>query len=201
MNKAKFYTGLRTRVGALSQTQVDGNEAILNEFENHPSLTRPQMAYILATAYHEVDKKMQPIREYDRGGNRAYAVWKTNSKGVKYCFKDRRRTDVYVESEYPFIYYGRGFVQLTWWNNYDKMGKRLNVDLVNNPDLAMDINIAAKVLVVGMLEGTFTGYKLGRAVNASGTNFLLARKVVNGTDANIKIAGYAQMFLSILNAA
>lgn len=40
---------------------------------------------------------------------------------------------------------GRGFIQLTGRSNYKSMGEKLGLDLVNNPDLAKDPAVAAKV--------------------------------------------------------
>jgi len=45
-----------------------------------------------------------------------------------------------------FKYRGRGFIQITGKENYDKIGKAIGVDLVNNPDLANDPEIAAKII-------------------------------------------------------
>ncbi|MDB5099743.1 MAG: hypothetical protein JWM80_4164 [Cyanobacteria bacterium RYN_339] len=43
-------------------------------------------------------------------------------------------------------YKGRGFIQLTGRANYESYGKKLGIDLVNNPDLALRPDVAAKVL-------------------------------------------------------
>jgi putative chitinase len=43
-------------------------------------------------------------------------------------------------------YAGRGFNQLTFKGNYEKYGKLLNLDLVNNPDLVNDPKVAARVV-------------------------------------------------------
>ena len=45
-----------------------------------------------------------------------------------------------------FKYRGRGFIQITGKENYDKVGKLIGVDLVNNPDLANDPEVAAKIV-------------------------------------------------------
>jgi len=45
-----------------------------------------------------------------------------------------------------FKYRGRGFIQITGKENYDKIGKIIGVDLVNNPDLANDTEVAAKII-------------------------------------------------------
>lgn len=47
-----------------------------------------------------------------------------------------------------YKYRGRGFNGLTGRSNYDFYGKKIGVDLVNNPDLLNDPKIAAKALVM-----------------------------------------------------
>lgn len=46
-----------------------------------------------------------------------------------------------------FKYRGRGDIQLTGKKQYEDMGKKLGVDLVNNPDLAKDPKISAQIAV------------------------------------------------------
>lgn len=43
---------------------------------------------------------------------------------------------------------GRGYIQLTGRDNYDRYGKKLGIDLVNNPDRALDPKIAAQILAL-----------------------------------------------------
>lgn len=45
-----------------------------------------------------------------------------------------------------FPYYGRGLIQLTWESGYRKYGDLLGVDLVSNPDRALESGISAQVL-------------------------------------------------------
>jgi predicted chitinase len=42
-------------------------------------------------------------------------------------------------------FYGRGYIQLTWKDNYEAASKALGVDLIANPDLAMQSDIAARI--------------------------------------------------------
>ena len=62
-----------------------------------------------------------------------------------------------------YKYRGRGDFQLTGKGNYERYGKMIGVDLVNNPDLANDPAIAAKIAVAYMKDrykgGGFEGMK------------------------------------------
>ena len=87
-------------------------------------------------------------------------------------------------------FYGRGLIQITHEDNYKRMGKALGVDLVNNPDLALDRAISADIAVRGMMEGIFTGIPLSRFINGATADYYNARKVVNRTDQAELIASY-----------
>ena len=130
---------------------------------------KTQIAYVLATADHETAHTFQPVAEAWRKQNLRY---------------------------YP--YYGRGYVQLTWKNNYALYGQLLGIDLVNKPDLALDPRTALFVLVHGFKTGVFTGRKLTDYVNNHSTDFVDARRCINGTDKAAEIAAGAQSFLAQL---
>lgn len=147
-------------------------EAIKSECKAQDIGLNTQIAYVLATVQWETAQKFKPVRE---------AFWK-NEDWRKSHFK-----------YYP--YYGRGYVQLTWKNNYQKYSQILGVDLVNNPDLAMDNNIALFVLVHGFKTGTFTGKKITDYITKSQTDFVNARRCINGTDRAHDIAQLAEKFL------
>jgi hypothetical protein len=95
-------------------------------------------------------------------------------------------------------YKGRGYIQVTGKNNYDHWANELGVNLIDNPDVAASPDIAAQIAVEGLDKGSFTGVSLYNFVNPSGTDFLNARKTVNGLDAAEKIAGLASGFASAL---
>ena len=54
--------------------------------------------------------------------------------------------------------YGRGYVQLTWKNNYLTLGKALGLgdDLAKNPDHVLDPDIAYEIMSYGMRNGSFS---------------------------------------------
>jgi hypothetical protein len=137
-------------------------------------LLRNQCAYVLATAYHETAHTMKPITEM---GNQKYL------RGKKY---------------WPFI--GRGYVQLTWKTNYADWSKRLGVDLVAKPELALDPVNAVRILVEGMQLGTFTKKKLADYITLTSSDFVGARRIINGTDQKDLIAGYAKQYDTLLAA-
>jgi hypothetical protein len=81
------------------------------------------------------------------------------------------------------------------------MSKEVGVDLVAEPNAAMDPRTAYEILVVGMAKGLFTGYGLDDVWDNDGIpylDYIEARRIVNGTDKNYKIARYAQVFEDIL---
>lgn len=96
---------------------------------------------------------------------------------------------------------GRGFVQITGRRNYEDWSKRLGLDLIGTPSLAEKPAIAARILVEGMVKGTFTGKKLQDYINSDGCDYEGARRVVNGTDRAKLIAGYAAGFEAALGLA
>ena len=184
------FDKVRDKFGRLTQSQVDGINAIMqavndNNANDKPKLSRADVAYMLATAWHETARTMQPIREYGRGRGRRYGT-NMDIDGSRY-------------QGLPHIYYGRGYVQLTWLTNYKRMGQLLGVDLVNNPDLALDAKIAADIMIVGMVRGLFTGKSLSSYIKAgTRSEFINARRIINGTDKASLVAGYAVGFLGAL---
>jgi putative chitinase len=182
MDRSKFYASLRARGSgvfgtSLSQGQVAGIEAILDEAEKRGTM-RAHLAYMLATVYHETAHTMQPIEEYGRGKGRKYGV---------------------PAGPYGRVYYGRGFVQLTWLANYEKAGRKLGIDLVKFPERALELRIATAIMFDGMAEGWFTGKKLSDYDGAR-YDFINARRIINGTDRAEQIAKYARAFEAALVA-
>lgn len=104
-----------------------------------------------------------------------------------------------------YAYYGRGYVQLTWWSNYAKASTELNLglQLLLNPDDVLQPQIAYKVMAHGMLtgKGFANGRKFSTYFHGAKTDYVGARHMVNGSDHAADIAGVAQQFETILIAA
>ncbi len=180
MNRKVFYDAMRqTLFGQITQQQVDGMENILNEWESRGLDDLRWLAYILATAYHETGHTMQPIEEWGKGRKHSYGQ---------------------PDSETGQCYYGRGYVQLTYKRNYQTFSDRMGIDLVQNPDLALDAENAVKILYDGMINGLYTGVGLPRYFGKT-TDWENARRIVNGTDRMRDIAGYARAFHAALQTA
>jgi len=162
-------------LGKLSSKQKESVVAIVSAWARYGDGDIRKLVYILALAYHE--SRLQPIKEYKAAPGTV--VW-----------------DEYQSKYWPSGFYGRGFVQLTWKENYAKMSKVVGLDLVANPDLALRIDVAAKIIVYGMMNGSFTGKKLSDYINAEKADYYNARRTVGaimvaGKDTAAMIEGYA----------
>lgn len=143
---------------------------IIKTCKDH-GLLRNQAAYVLATTEWETARTFKPVKE-------AYwlsETWRSNN--LRY---------------YPW--YGRGFVQLTWKENYRKAQEALGINLTTDPDDVMDPIISAEILVRGMKEGWFTGKKLSDYITLKKSDFLNARRIVNGMDKASTIAELARKY-------
>lgn len=176
----------------LNQNQVDGLNYLLKSMDK---FSDAEKAYMLATAYHETAKTMQPIRE--RGG----VSYFTRLYDIKGRNPSRARRYGNTKPGDGAKYSGRGYVQLTWKNNYKKMGELLGLDLVNNPELATDPKIAADIMSIGMEKGIFTGKSLSNYINNDKVDYVGARRIINGTDKATYIAGIANKFKDALDKA
>lgn len=194
------FSILRNAFGKLTKSQVAEIEFIVSAMNQDKSISYPQAAYMLATTWHETATRMLPIEEYGNGKNRTYGTWYRNSIGALYSLMDSAKRSAYLHSDYPYLYYGRGYVQLTWYFNYENASKKIGVDFLNNPDLVMNKNHAVKIMIQGMKEGWFTGRKLSDYIYQSKKDYEGARRIINGTDKAKLIAGYAETFEKALRS-
>jgi putative chitinase len=155
-----------------------------------------QLAYILATAHHETGGKMVPVKE--RGGN-AY-FFKMYDPGSPDPTRARLAKKMGALPGDGILFPGRGHVQITWRPNYVKFGKILKIDLVGNPDLALEPGNSIQILLHGMIYGRFTGKKLSDYITDAKCDWVNARRIVNGTDCAEAIAAKAAAYYAVLSA-
>jgi len=186
-DEAKFLATVNKRLfgGKMDESQAAGIKAVLEETKVRGITDLRYPAYMLGTMKVETNATMQPVRE---------AYWLS---------ENWRRINLRY-----WPYYGRGLVQITWLDNYRKMTKLLrdrfiakypDFDLVKNPDQALIPEIATAIMFEGMmngdsLDGDFTGLALEDFFTSSNSNWIGARKIINGTDRDVEIAGIAQEF-------
>jgi putative chitinase len=194
-SRKRFYKELKegdllftNRAGKsfLTVSQVAGMEFILDGWFQRKQRDMRHLAYIMATVYWETGRTFQPIKE--QGGQK------------------------YLRAKKYWPFYGRGYVQLTWEENYKKMTQLYNkayndnVDLVKNPDRAQEPMIARFILFEGMLRGDtgigdFTNHSLEDFFNDKLTDWENARRIVNGKDKAKPIADIAKIFYNALRLA
>jgi len=195
VNASQFFASVRALFQDLTQPQVDGFNAILSYWESSAYTDKRWLAYCLATAWHETGTDMQPIRE---------GFTKTNAGAIAAVTDIYNRGIIDVNYALPESngnsYYGRGLVQITWPDNYLRLGKAIGLgnQLYDNPDLALNMDIAVKLLFVGSVQGLYTSKKLSDYFNDTKTDWFNARRIINGLDKAADIELYAQKFFKCL---
>ena len=184
IDRRTFFYDVRVKLfgGRLDQRQVDGMNAILDEWEKRDLTDLRWLAYMLATSFWETAHTMWPIEEWGKGQGHPYGV---------------------PDPVTAQVYFGRGFVQLTWKSNYATMGHLLGIDLVGHPEKALELPVATQILFEGMMRaesriGDFTGLALDDCFNATHEDWVRARAIVNGTDHAAAIADIARTFYAAI---
>ncbi len=193
INRKNFYGIYPFR--PLKQTQVDNLNFLLDKLDASKSITRlSEYAYVLATLKLETADTFAPVKEayWVKPESRRISVLKNMYAG--------RKSIIHPSGK---LYYGRGYVQLTHIDNYIKMNEYVqkkfpDYDLVKNPDLACEPEVAWIVLETGMSKGLFTGKKLSDYFNDEGRDFYHARKIINGLDRAGLVQSYAEKFWEVL---
>ena len=192
----------------LSCEDKEGLEYILTTAKSDKDVTRiTELAYMLATTKHETAHTFRAICEFGKGSGRSYGkditVTHTNAAKKSTTYKNK--------------YYGRGYVQLTWGYNYQRVDEKLGngtypnknktkaseynkgftisnttKSIYLNPDKALDKENAYVAMVYGMQKGIFTGKKITNYVSNEKVDYFNARRVINGTDKAQAIADYAE---------
>jgi predicted chitinase len=176
----------------LNNKQKQGYQAIFSYWESSPMNDSRRLAYALATAYHETGGEMQPIRECFCSTDEA------SVRAVTRMFeKGKIRRNYAIPHANGKSYFGRGLVQLTHGENYERLGKAIGLPLYDDPDLALDMDTAVKILFVGMRQGLFTGKSFNNYFTRSLTDWTGARKII-GYDRAELVAEYAEKIYDCL---
>lgn len=175
LTKASFEV-IKNAFGKLSQSQVDGLNFLVLKMKQ-AGFTYPEAAYALATVHVETAQTYEPVKE--------------------------RGSQSYLRSKKYYPYIGYGYVQLTWKANYEKVGKLIGIDLIKNPERALEPEVASKIMTGGMLNGWFTGvgFRRKRPVGRYDLQaYTKARNIINGIDRDKEIAGYAMIYEKALRS-
>lgn len=183
--------------GSLTPAQIEGMNAIFDYWDaNLATADRRWLAYILATAFHETAYTMQPVREtLATSDSRAVEILETAFASGRLSWV---KTPYWRPDEDGKSWLGRGLVQLTHRRNYEAMSEVTGIDLVAQPDRAMEMAPAVTILIEGMLRGNFAGHRLCDHLNEEKEDWVNARRIVNGTDRAEKLAEYGRTFLAAI---
>ena len=170
VNANRFADDTEKAFGALNVTQRGGLISLVDKITQDPDVSDIRWAsYMLATVKHECANRWQPIGEFGHGQGRPY--------GVPIKIVDSHG------SHHTNIYYGRGYVQLTWEQNYKKMSAAIGLadSLWADPDEALDPDTAYKIMSFGMRHGSFTGKKLADFISGDRCDYIDARTIITAT--------------------
>lgn len=218
-----FYDSVRSTLfgGSLTQSQIDAMEAIEAAWKTHGNGNLDAFAYVLATIYGEVGPNMIPKSEVlYYTAKRICEVWpskfKTLAAAAPYAGNpEKLGNKVYAgilgngdeASGDGYRYRGRGY-QTTGRTHYKHFGDKLGVDLIRWPDLLNDIKVAAPALIIGMVDGSYTGKSFQTYLDGVDETddedlreFINARRIINGTFNAAAIGGFALKFEHALRAA
>ena len=196
-----FFKDFELRTGLTPKPPVKaGLTVLLDDVENDEGFTQIRdVAYVLATIRWETGQAFQPVKEKRASRDKNPRLWEIQNR--------------YWTSGF----FGRGYVQITWENNYQKAGERLagtaftlasgkltlQADtLVKQPELVLEPSIAYAIAARGMREGWFTGKKLSDFIqDGKPPDYFNARKIINGLDQAQTLAAYANGFELVLRAS
>jgi hypothetical protein len=187
LNTIKFFGLVSNALGKkITPLQMKTAYLLLKEIDEAGITDRNQVAYILGTCWHECHWKSIKERR-DKPGTQ---VWR------------------WQQRYWPSGYYGRGLPQLTWRKNYKKFSPIVGYDLVKDPDKVLLVEVGAKILVFGMMNGTFTSNGLYSQTRLSKffpecgePDWIGARAIVNGSFMAEQVASASLKILQVIVAS
>jgi hypothetical protein len=210
INRKKFFEGYREKIGGLRQEQVEGLEFLLSKLESddYPLIDcESKMASVLGNIKLETNETYHPVIE-------GYYMRKLDiARKQSLLNYYRKHYPSAVGTIFPNgidtnkTYEGRGYIQITHKYNYAKFGKHIgNINLVENPELALEKENAWIILYEGMTrsdltfkDDNFTGYTLEQFFNPKTgyIDFYGARKIINGSGKGT-VGRWSEMFYQII---
>ncbi|KQY17453.1 hypothetical protein ASE23_01995 [Rhizobium sp. Root73] len=206
MNLTTFFAYARRAPfgGRLTQAQIDGMTAILDEWDKRKLLDNRWLAYMLATAFHETGGRMQALRENMNYTSAAQIkkTWPTRFPSIASAQPFVRNGRALANKVYGgrmgntgaddgWVYRGDGLPQLTGKENFQKF----------NVQPGMNLATAVRVMFDGMIKGLFTGEKLSDHFGQIANDPVAARRIVNRLDKAKLIADYFKSFMDAIEAA
>jgi hypothetical protein len=163
--------------GNFTYDQKSSVLAIINAWdEMRPADDQRRLAYALATAFQDTYTAMLPVEEIGKGAGRPWGQ---------------------PAGPLGLVYYGRGYTPLRELHRYQAAAIALQIPFDTSPDLLLVQANAAAVLCWGMSEGIFAGQKLDDFFNGPSADWLGARAIVGGDDAQ-RVSDLARIFYSAL---
>lgn len=204
MNKQAFYAALRASKDvfgtSLGQRQVEGLEALLSALSGFPIA---HAANVLGQVYIETGGGMYPVKETVFPNSR--------NKNPTDAQVIARLDDAFAKGKLPWVksaywrsgWFGRGQIQITHKFNYQKASGLTGIDLVAEPERALELPVSAKIAAEGMKAGMFTGKRLSDFDQPNGFDHYNARAIVNGDKGKVgaDLIVYAKSFEAALKAA
>lgn len=183
MDSQRFLAAYRARFRCILTRQIeDGMRQVLAFLALDTKLTDVRhQAYVLATIKHETGHTFLPVLEQSNGN----------------AYEGRADLGNTIPGD-GARFKGRGYIQLTGRANYARFSGMLTLPLLENPELACEPFVSYRIASVGMRLGLFTGKRLEHYLNEGMTDFVDARRVINGLDRAREIAAYAEQFDAIL---
>lgn len=195
---AEFFNTVRPvfQGRKLTQGQVDGMNRIVAYGEKWAYKTE-DTAFVLGQVFHEVNQWMQPIREGASRIGPGYSDLSAKRAVASLYNRGLIRTNYALPAgPHKQSYYGRGLIQITWYDNYLKFERILGIPLTANPDLALDFDVSLDIAFIGCRDGVFRNKKMAQYEFPQ--DYRAARDIVNGdvTKNGSMIAGYCNTFLN-----
>lgn len=195
--KEHFFNNVRKHFGKLDQNMVNGIDLLIdkwnNEYSDYPI---EYFACVLGEVYHETGRTFLPVRE---------GFCDTDECSIRKITNMYRKGKISSNYSLPYSngksYFGRGWLQITWWYNYLKLQEKYGFPIFDNPDLLLTVEVNAELTIITMINGDYTGAKLSDYFTQYKKDWYNSRRIINGTDKATLISGYKKKFYNALTGA